>query len=72
VTSVFLVQHVHEFEDSSESNKIIGIYSSRELAEAAVRRSLTLDGFRDAPDGFSIDCYTVDEDNWVEGFFTDV
>lgn len=68
---VFLVQHVHAFPDSSESVKLIGIYSSRELAEAAVRRALALEGFRDIPDGFSIDCYTVDKDHWAEGFVTE-
>jgi hypothetical protein len=55
-----------------ESVKLIGVYSSRPLAEAAVARAGRLEGFRDVLDGFSIDVYVIDEDNWTSGFFTDV
>jgi hypothetical protein len=70
-TDVYLVQHTHEFEDGSESIKTIGIYSSRSEADAAVARASMWEGFRQYRDGFSVDRYTVDEDNWVSGFFTD-
>lgn len=69
---VYLVQHCHEFADGSESIKVIGIYSDRPAAEAAVYRSSLLDGFRDHPAGFSIDAYPLDEDQWTTGFFTDL
>jgi hypothetical protein len=71
VSSVFLVQHLHEFADGSESVKIIGVYSSRDLAQAAIGRAARLDGFKDLLTGFSIDEYILDEDNWTSGFFTD-
>lgn len=48
--------------------KIVGVYSSRERAEAAVSRARTLPGFRDHPDGFHIDVYHVDKDHWAGGF----
>ena len=67
---VFLVQHVHEFGDGTEDVKIIGIYSTHEAAEAAVARTSRLEGFCDALDGFSIDRYELDSDNWREGYFT--
>ena len=71
MSSVFLVQHLHEFADGSESVKIIGVYSSRDLAQAAIGRAARLDGFKDLLTGFSIDEYILDEDNWTSGFFTD-
>ena len=48
--------------------KVVGIYSSRALAEAAEERSRQLPGFADEPDGFSIDQYEVDHDHWPRGF----
>ena len=48
--------------------KVIGIYSSRALAEAAEERSRLLPGFADEPDGFSIEQYEVDQDHWPRGF----
>lgn len=68
--SVFLVQHVHAFEDGEEDIKIIGIYTSRELAQAAVARSRPLLGFRDTPEGFEISQYDLDSDHWTEGYIS--
>jgi hypothetical protein len=68
MASVFVLQHVHEREDGSEDVKFIGVYSSREKAQAAVARLRQLPGFADAPDGFHIDEYPVDRDHWAEGY----
>jgi hypothetical protein len=70
MTSVFVLQHVHTLEDNVEDVKFIGVYSSREKAEAAVARMGRLPGFVDAPDGFHIDEYRVDQDHWAEGYVT--
>jgi hypothetical protein len=67
---VFVVEHVHEIEEDNESIKLIGVYSSEEKAQQAVARLRLQPGFRDTPEGFSVDRYTVDEDHWREGFFT--
>ena len=48
--------------------KVVGVYSSRELAEAAVERTRLLPGFVDEPDGFTIEQYEVDRDHWPRGF----
>jgi hypothetical protein len=48
--------------------KVIGIYSSRALAEAAEERASKLPGFADEPDGFSIEQYEIDRDHWPRGF----
>ena len=67
---VFVLQHVHELSDGEEDVKMIGVYSTHEQAELAVVRSRTLPGFHDAPDGFCIDRYVLDEDHWTEGYVT--
>jgi hypothetical protein len=48
--------------------KVIGIYSSAALAEAAIERARILPGFVDQPDCFSIERYQVDNDHWPRGF----
>jgi hypothetical protein len=49
----------------------IGVYSSRQTAEEAVRKLRELSGFRDHPDGFHVESYQLDLDHWTEGFVTD-
>ncbi|MGH7868549.1 MAG: DUF7336 domain-containing protein, partial [Candidatus Dormibacteraceae bacterium] len=68
MASVFVLQHVHTREDSTEDIKFLGVYSSREKADAAVERLSRLPGFSDAPDGFHVDEYRVDRDHWAEGY----
>ncbi len=68
MASVFVVQHVHAREDGVEDVKFIGVYSSRERADMAVARLSRRPGFSDAPDGFHVDEYRVDQDHWVEGY----
>ena len=68
--NVFVLQHVHSREDGDEDVKFIGVYSSREKADAAVARLSRLPGFSDAPDGFHVDEYRVDQDQWAKGYVT--
>lgn len=68
--SVFILQHVHVFGEDDEDVKMIGVYSTHELAKAAIERMRLLPGFRGTPDGFSIDCYKVNVDHWTEGYIT--
>ena len=67
---VHVLQHVHSFEDGNEDVKFIGVYSSQENAHAAIKRLSQVAGFSEAPDGFQIDEYRLDEDNWVEGYIS--
>ena len=69
-TEVFLVQHVHILEDGEESIKTIGIYSSKEAAQQAVERLRLQPGFCDTPEGFTVDLYWLDQDDWEEGYVT--
>ena len=66
--SVFVLQHVHSRDDDVEDVKFIGVYSSREKADAAVARLSRLPGFSEATDGFHVDEYRVDQDQWAEGY----
>ena len=68
MTKVYVLQHVHSLEDGEEDVKFIGVYSSRENAQAAITRLGQAPGFSDALAGFSIDEYQVDKDQWVEGY----
>ena len=58
---VYVFHRAHVLDDGSEDLKLIEVYSSKERAERAgdhVRGAL---GFRDAPTGFSIDTYVLDD-----------
>ncbi len=70
MTSVYVLQHTHSMEDGAEDVKFIGVYSSREKAQAAAVRLSRAPGFSDAPDGFHIDEYPIDQDKWAEGYVT--
>ena len=68
---VFLLWHLHEFPDGEEDTKLIGVYSTRELAERARERMVCQPGFGDLPLGFQICPYQLDKDNWTEGYVTE-
>jgi hypothetical protein len=67
---VFVLQHVHLLENGEEDVKFIGVYSSPENAQAAVKRLSQAPGFSEALTGFHIDEYQIDKDHWVEGYMT--
>jgi hypothetical protein len=68
--SVFLVHHSYETDGGADETKLIGAFSSRAAADAAIQRLCELPGFRELPDHFSVDEYALDEVQWSEGFFT--
>lgn len=67
---------LYHFQISAESDqeyeengmRLIGLYSSRALAEAAAERLRHKPGFRAWPDGFRIYESRLDEDAWTSGF----
>lgn len=69
--SVYLLWHVHEMTDYDDE-KLIGVFSSAEKANATVEEYKNLERFRDCPiECFVIDEYEVDKPaNWREGFVT--
>jgi hypothetical protein len=71
MSTVFLLQHVHEFDDGREDVKLIGVFSSEALARDAQRRVSDQPGFRDRPHGFDISEHQIDGDiGWPEGYVT--
>ena len=70
MTEVYVLHHVHELPGGEEDVKLIGVYSSPQAAEDARKRAASLSGFADAPEGFTVDRYRLDEDDWTEGFIT--
>jgi len=67
---VFVVQHAHQIANGREGVKLIGVYASQAKAQEAVDRLRPVEGFRDHPDGFSIDRYIVGRDHWSNGFIS--
>ncbi|MGW0846021.1 hypothetical protein ACWD26_38975 [Streptomyces sp. NPDC002787] len=71
VTSDFMEDGEPLFwDDRDDSYMIMGLYSSRELAEQRIESARQLPGFSLAPDGFSIHEYTLDSERWINGFRT--
>jgi hypothetical protein len=67
---VFVLHHVHVFDDGEEDVKLIGVYSSQANAVAAIDRLRQQPGFRDMLEGFTISRYPIDLDHWTEGYVT--
>lgn len=78
--SVFVIQHVHVFDDGNEDVKMIGVYRTLASARMAVIRLKGEPGFCDQSDvivegvgdepGFHINEYHLDKDHWTDGFVT--
>jgi hypothetical protein len=68
--NVFLLWHRHKLRGGEEDSKLIGVYSNRESAEAALKRASQLPGFSSVPQGFTIDSHELDKDEWREGYVT--
>ena len=71
--NVFVLWHTHfdESLDEGEDVKLIGVYSTKELAENALVRMSKVEGFRDHTAGCEISEYKIDKDNWTAGFITE-
>ena len=71
---VFLLWHMRPFgpdetdEEGETDDKLCGVFSTRERAEAARQQLIQLQGFRDYPDDFLVDEYDVDRVQWESGF----
>ncbi len=67
MATVHLLWHIREV-SGEDDEKLIGVYSMKEGATAAVERLRQKPGFKDFPDCFQIFEYVVDQDGWSEGF----
>jgi hypothetical protein len=64
---VIVLSHVSH----SGDGKLIGVYSSESEANAAVGRVRSQPGFKNEPEGFILDRYELNKDQWAEGFVID-
>ena len=67
--SVFILWHSHEVDDETD-DKLIGVYRTRQDAEAAITRLADKPGFRDTREGFQIHEYVLGRDGWTEGYIS--
>ncbi len=72
MAQVFLLWHTHHDPDldGSEDVKLVGVYSTIQLAEQAQLRAEKLPGFKDQISGFEIAEYELDKDQWTTGYST--
>ena len=70
--NVFLLEHSYEDSSWNEHTKTIGIYSNEIQAEAAIDRLRHQPGFIDYQDNFVISRHLLNQDSWVDGFFTEM
>jgi hypothetical protein len=66
--NVFVLRHVHEFNDGFEDEKLIGVYDVKDEAQAAIERLIDKPGFCYQPNGFQIYSYEIGADNWTDGY----
>ncbi len=64
---VFMLHHTITRGDA-EDDKIIGVYSTRAEAEAAIERLKNKPGFRDPRGEFGIGPYKLNRDHFGDGF----
>ena len=65
---VYLLWHGDDVDDETPDAKLLGVYSSEEVAQDRIARSATLPGFAEHPDDFLITRYAIDEDQWTSGY----
>lgn len=68
---VYLLQHAYSYGKSLEHEEVktIGIYSSKETAQAVIEKYRFLSGFNAYDVScFHIDRYILDDSDWKEGF----
>lgn len=66
VESVFLLWYVQKQDDDSEAGLLIGVYRTIADANAAIDRLKSKTGFVPAPEGFRINRYELNRDNWED------
>lgn len=67
---IYLVQHCYEVNDVDEI-KLIGIFSTEELANNAINDLIDKPGFKTLPkECFTISNLKIDEYSWKDGFIS--
>lgn len=66
--TVYNLWYIRGYSDREDTKLHIGIYSTQDLARAAIRQLEDKPGFSDWPEGFEIHETPLDHTNWAEGF----
>jgi len=70
MTTVYFLWHDYVLNECDEM-KLLGVFTERRLAEEAQGRLVLQPGFRDHPDDFEILEYSLNKEEWSEGFVTE-
>ena len=76
---VWVLWHIPPDAGTHGDSMLIGVYSTRDAAIAAVHRLADQPGFADYPEmveetdtaGFLVEAYTLNQDHWTEGYVTE-
>jgi hypothetical protein len=68
--TVWLLQHVHDFDNGHDDIKLIGVYSCEKDAIDAQIQVADQPGFRETPEGFCISEHRLGHSSWLEGYVT--
>jgi hypothetical protein len=67
---VYILWHHHPDDPDDDNAKLLGVYSSKAIAEQRIETKYRLlPGFSRGEGEFTIDAYEIDRDHWNEGFF---
>jgi hypothetical protein len=67
--SVYILFHTHHLPDQEDDDKLLGVYSSKKIAEKKIKEKYKkLPGFCESDGEFIIDKYQINQDNWEDGF----
>jgi hypothetical protein len=64
---LYILEHCYE-DEFGEHVKMIGLFTTLELAEKVQFMVADKPGFKDHPDGFSLTKIYLDHPTWLEGF----
>lgn len=70
MTLIYNLAFTREYEDRRDTELTIGVYATREDAEAVITTLRDKPGFRDHPAGFEINEWKIGLTEWVDGFIT--
>jgi hypothetical protein len=68
MATLFVLQHLRKDPDGYDNLKLIGVFSSEDLAKKVLESHRALLGFVDYPNGFDLAKYELDQGYWTEGF----
>ncbi|KQT01806.1 MULTISPECIES: hypothetical protein [unclassified Rhizobium] len=68
MSDLYSVDHIYRNEFGEVQSKDVGVFSSKEQADAAVASVMDMPGFCDHTSGFIVEKVIIDKVFWEEGF----